>query len=156
MAARQIGPGGNRPAINAALLRELATQHAVDPVYLEKDFILTEIIHAYATGPYGDELVLKGGQALRHIHGSPRFSKDVDYVARRRIEFVALMEALDIKYPRLQLPGEPAGRTSSGFHIEPVAYRGPLGQLDHVEYRGELPFRSGVGAAARALPQPVP
>src|SRR5690242_7547857 len=110
MAARRAASG--TPAVNAALLRELAQQYGVDPVYLEKDFVLTEIIYAYATGPYRDQLILKGGQALRHIHGSPRLSKDVDYVATRRIEFTALMDVLDIRYPRLQLPDEPAGRTS--------------------------------------------
>jgi uncharacterized protein len=141
MAARRPGAAGTR-VVNAALLRDLAEQHGVDAVYLEKDFVLTEIIHAYATGPYGDKLVLKGGQALRHIYGSPRFSKDVDYVATQRIEFAALMEALDIQYPRLQLPTEPAGRTSRGLHIEPIEYRGPLGQWDNVEievsFRGDL------------------
>ncbi|MBI3971546.1 MAG: nucleotidyl transferase AbiEii/AbiGii toxin family protein [Chloroflexi bacterium] len=139
MAARRPGIRSDTPAVNAALLRDLAEQHGVDAVYLEKDFVLTEIIHAYAAGPYGDALVLKGGQALRHIYGSPRFSKDVDYIARRRIEFADLMDALNIRYPRLQLPVEPAGRTSSGLHIEPVEYRGPLGQLDNVEI--EVSFR---------------
>jgi hypothetical protein len=101
--------------------------------------VLTEIIHAYAPGPYGAQLVLKGGQALRHIYGGPRFSKDVDYVATRRIEFDALMAALDIRYPRLQLPPEPAGHTSRGLQIEPIRYRGPLGQWDNVEI--EVSFR---------------
>jgi predicted nucleotidyltransferase component of viral defense system len=149
MAARHPGARGGTPPVNAALLRELAEQRGVDAVYLEKDFVLTEIIHAYATGPHGDQLVLKGGQALRHIYDSPRFSKDVDYVARRRIEFDALMEALHITYPRLQLPAAPAGRTSSGLHIEPVEYRGPLGQWDNVEI--EVSFRRDLALE----PQPV-
>lgn len=35
----------------------------------------------------GSDLVLKGGQALRHVYGSARFSKDVDYAARRRFDY---------------------------------------------------------------------
>lgn len=127
------------PDLNRARLIELAEEVGVDPVYLEKDFVLTEIIHAYATGPHRSQLVLKGGQALRHIYGSRRLSRDADYVARRRIEFEDLRDGLAIRYPRLTLPAGPAGRTARGITIEPIEYRGPLGNRDSVEL--EISFR---------------
>lgn len=49
MAAGRAGAGGTT-TVNAAVLRELAGAHGVDAVYFEKDFVLTEIVHAYATG----------------------------------------------------------------------------------------------------------
>lgn len=122
-------------AVNRALLEDLAEQVGVDPIYLEKDFVLTEIIHAYATGPYREDLILKGGQALRHIHGSARLSKDADYVARRRIEFDDLRGALVTQYPRLTVPQAPVGRSARGFKIRPIGYRGPLGRHDVVELK---------------------
>jgi uncharacterized protein len=125
--------------VNRALLIELAEEIGVDPVYLEKDFVLTEIVHAYATGPHREQLVLKGGQALRHIYGSRRLSRDADYVARRRIEFDDLRHGLAIRYPRLTLPAQPAGRTVRGITIDPIEYRGPLGNRDNVEL--EVSFR---------------
>jgi predicted nucleotidyltransferase component of viral defense system len=125
--------------VNRALLVELAEEIGVDPVYLEKDFVLTEIVHAYATGPHREQLVLKGGQALRHIYGSRRLSRDVDYVARRRMEFDDLRDGLAIRYPRLTVPAQPAGRTARGITIDPIEYRGPLGNRDNVEL--EVSFR---------------
>ena len=119
--------------INRARLIELAEEIGVDPVYLEKDFVLTEIVHAYSTGLYREQLVLKGGQALRHIYGSPRLSRDVDYVARRRIEFEALRAGIDIRFPRLTVPEQPVGRTARGIKIDLIEYRGPLGNRDNVE-----------------------
>ena len=128
--------------MNRARLIELAEELRVDPVYLEKDFVLTEIIHSYATGELADQLVLKGGQALRHIHGSRRLSTDVDYVGRRRLEFDELRGGLTIRYPRLTVPAAPVGRTARGFKVTPITYRGPLGNADRVElevsFRGDL------------------
>lgn len=80
--------------VSRGRLIELGEESSVDPVYLEKDFVLTEIIHAFAIGPHREQLVLKGGQALRHIYGSRRLSRDADYVARRRIEFDDLRDGL--------------------------------------------------------------
>lgn len=117
--------------ITAAFLQDLAQEVGVAPVFLEKDWVLTEIIHACATGPYRDELVLKGGQALRHIYGSERLSVDVDYVARqRRIEVADLIATLAIRQPRLDLPPAPAGPTRYGLSIRPIRYRSPLGIRD--------------------------
>ncbi len=49
--------------INASRLMEFADELGVDPVFLEKDFVLTLIIHSLARGRHGDNLILKGGQA---------------------------------------------------------------------------------------------
>jgi predicted nucleotidyltransferase component of viral defense system len=119
----------------------LAQGLGVAPVFLEKDWVLTEIIHACATGAHREQLVLKGGQALRHIHGSERLSIDVDYVARqRRIEFAELVATLAIRYPRLDLPAAPSGPTRYGLSIRPIRYRSPLGIRDsRVEF--EVSFR---------------
>lgn len=128
--------------MNRARLDELADALDVDPVYLERDFVLTEIIRQLAQGPHGDQLVLKGGQALRHVYGSPRFSKDADYVATRRIEFDDLRGALDVRHPRLTLPQRPEGRTAHSITIAPIRYRSLLGLESTVEvevsFRGDL------------------
>lgn len=130
----------NRPFGYADLV-ELAEQAGIEPVYLEKDLILTTIIRAIATSLYGNELVLKGGQALRHIYGGPRLSKDVDYVAKKRMEFSDLISALSIKQFRMKLPDAPVDRTGRGFRINPISYRGLLGQPDNIEI--EVSFRCG-------------
>lgn len=89
-----------------------------------------------------DQLVLKGGQALRHAYGSKRLSKDVDYVARRRIEFEDLHDALQIQQPRIRLPEAPEGRTQYGFKVRPIAYRALVTHEGTVElevsFRGDL------------------
>ncbi len=77
---------------NPAALQEMAEELDIEPLVLERDWVLTEIIHHLAQQPVGQDLVLKGGQALRHVYGSERFSKDVDYVARRRVEFAELRD----------------------------------------------------------------
>jgi predicted nucleotidyltransferase component of viral defense system len=128
--------------VNYQFLVELAEEIGIEPVYLEKDFVLTEIIRAYAQGIHRDVLVLKGGQALRHIYGSPRLSKDVDFVAKHRIEFDTLRDSLKIRYPKIDFPDAPTGRTSRGYLIRPISYRGPIGIRDSVEmeisFRGDL------------------
>lgn len=53
--------------INPATLQEMAEDLGIDPLALERDWVLTEIIHHLAQQPLGQELVLKGGQALRHV-----------------------------------------------------------------------------------------
>jgi predicted nucleotidyltransferase component of viral defense system len=128
--------------MNRARLNELADALDIDPVYLERDFVLTEIIRRIATGPLGNQLVLKGGLALRHVYGSQRFSKDVDYVATRRIEFDELRDALEIRQPRLTLPERPEGRTARSITLAPIRYRSLLGLESTVEmevsFRGDL------------------
>jgi predicted nucleotidyltransferase component of viral defense system len=131
-------------SVNAVFLQELAQELGVDPGYLEKDWVLTEIIRTLTSSDIGEQLVLKGGQALRHVYGSLRLSKDVDYVARKRIEFAELHDSvLGIRYPRLTLPDQPEGRTKHGFRIRPITYRSPLGRRDNrveveVSFRGDL------------------
>jgi predicted nucleotidyltransferase component of viral defense system len=80
---------------------------------LKKDWVLTEIIFAAATGTLADELVLKGGQALRHI--------------------------LVIRQPPIRLPEVPEGRTRYGFKVRPIAYRALLTREGSVEL--EVSFR---------------
>lgn len=128
--------------INPAALQEVAADLGIDPLVLERDWVLTEIIYHLAQQSVGQDLVLKGGQALRHVYGSERFSKDADYVARRRIEFEELRELLDIRYPALQPPASPAGRTKFGLKIDPIHYTGPLKVRGTVEV--EVSFREEV------------
>ena len=96
--------------INPAVLQEIAHANGVDPLFVERDWELTEIIFHLAQLPRPD-LVLKGGQALRHIYGSDRLSKDIDYVSSHRLNFDELRQQLTIRYPRLRLPTHAAGPT---------------------------------------------
>lgn len=127
----------SRP-VNPAILQETSEAMGVDPLFLERDWVLTEIIFHLAQVPE-QSLVLKGGQALRHIYGSGRLSKDVDYVSSRRLDFAALRQHLSIRYPRLRLPSQPAGPTRYGLTVRPIAYTGPLNVPGTVEV--EISYR---------------
>ncbi len=128
--------------INPATLQEMAEEVGVEPLVLERDWVLTEIVYHLARQPVGAELVLKGGQALRHVYGSGRFSKDVDYVARRRVDFAELRDLLTITYPKLKPPAAPPMSTKFGLKIDPISYTGPLGITGRVEV--EVSFRETI------------
>lgn len=113
--------------INPATLQEMAEEIGVDPLVLERDWVLTEIVYHLARQPVGQDLVLKGGQALRHVYGSGRFSKDVDDVARRRVDFAELRDLLTIRYPTLKPPVVPPLSTTFGLKIDPISYTAPYG-----------------------------
>lgn len=136
--------------MNRVMLEDMAEELGIPAVYLEKDWVLTEIIFAAATGPLADQLVLKGGQALRHIYGSKRLSTDVDYVAPRRIEFESLCDALVIRQPRIRLPEVPEGRTRYGFKVRPIAYRALLTHEGSVEL--EVSFREDLVLEPERVP----
>jgi len=127
---------------NPAALQEMAEELDIEPLVLERDWVLTEIIHHLAQQPVGQDLVLKGGQALRHVYGSERFSKDVDYVARRRVEFAELRDLLTIRYPALRPPVSPPTSTKFGLKIDPISYTGPMRVPGTVEV--EVSFREEV------------
>src|SRR5579871_1102704 len=127
--------------MNPAILQEYAQQAGIDPLILERDWVLTEIIYRLAETT-GTDLVLKGGQALRHVYGSGRFSKDVDYVAGRRLDFDELRAHLTIKYPRLRTPDQPAGPTKFNLTLRPISYVGPLNVRGTVEV--EISYRETV------------
>jgi predicted nucleotidyltransferase component of viral defense system len=135
--------------INPATLQEMAQDLGVDPLALERDWVLTEIIYHLAQQPLGQELVLKGGQALRHVYGSDRFSKDVDYVAHRRVDFADLRDLLSIRYPRLRPPAEPPESTRFGLKIDPITYTGPLRIPGTVEV--EVSFREKIQRTAHSM-----
>jgi len=135
--------------MNPATLQELAEDAGVDPLVLERDWVLTEIIYHLTHQPVGRDLVLKGGQALRHIYGSERFSKDVDYVARRRVDFAELRDLLTIRYPTLRPPATPPTSTKFGLKIDPISYTGPLRSPGMVEV--EVSFREEVQLPVRDM-----
>jgi predicted nucleotidyltransferase component of viral defense system len=132
-----------------ALLQDLAEDLGVPPVILERDWVLTEIVF-HLGEQLGSDLILKGGQALRHVFGSDRFSKDVDYVAQRRLEFDELRASLQIRYPSLRLPTASAGRTRFGLKLEGISYSGPLRIPGSVEV--EVSFREQAELPPQILP----
>jgi len=135
--------------MNPATLQELAEDAGVDPLVLERDWVLTEIIYHLTRQPVGQDLVLKGGQALRHIYGSERFSRDVDYVARRRVDFAELRDLLTIRYPTLRPPATLLTSTKFGLKIDPISYIGPLRSPGTVEV--EVSFREEVQLPVRDM-----
>ncbi len=61
--------------LSYARLVQLAAKRGVPVDYLERDYVLTIVLRRIARTPeLGDQLVLKGGLALRHIYGSHRMS----------------------------------------------------------------------------------
>lgn len=135
-------------AVNPAILQETAEAMGVDLLFLERDWVLTEIIFHLAQRPEY-RLVLKGGRALRHIYGSSRLSKDVDYASSQRLDFDVLRQYLSIRYPRLRLPTQPAGPTKYGLTVRPIAYIGPLNVPGTVEV--EISYRENVALDPRPL-----
>jgi uncharacterized protein len=127
--------------VNPAVLQEMAQSMGVDPLFVERDWVLTEIVFHLAQHPEPG-LVLKGGQALRHIHGSDRLSKDIDYVSSRRLDLEELRQQLNIRYPRLRLPAQAAGPTKYGLTVRPISYTGPLNVPGTVEV--EISYREDV------------
>jgi len=109
--------------VNSFMLQELADELGVQVAFVEKDYVLTQVVYHYSHSDLGQQFILKGGQALRHIYRSPHLSKDVDFVATRRIEFEDLPSLMDIRYPRLRVPDAPAGLTRRGFKLDPIQYR---------------------------------
>lgn len=134
--------------VNPAILQETAEALEVDPLFLERDWVLTEIIFHLTQIPE-QPLVLKGGQALRHLYGSGRLSKDVDYVSSRRLDFEELRQHLQIRYPRLRLPAQAAGPTKFGLTVRPITYTGPLNVPGSVEV--EISYREAVILEPRPL-----
>jgi predicted nucleotidyltransferase component of viral defense system len=135
--------------VNPAMLQEMAEEFGVDPLVLERDWVLTEIIYHLAQQPIGQDLVLKGGQALRHVYGSGRFSKDVDYAARRRVDFADLRDLVTIRYPALRPPVAPPQSTRFGLKIDPISYTGPLRVPATVEV--EVSFREHIQRPALTM-----
>lgn len=58
-------------------LRDIAEEQGLDPARIEKDYVLVSIAAKLAQD-FPTELCLKGGFALRHVHGFSRLSGDVD------------------------------------------------------------------------------
>lgn len=55
-----------------------------------RDSILEAILYSYAADPVlSDNLVLQGGGALHFIYGSPRYSSDLDFVAKDMTAVIA-------------------------------------------------------------------
>jgi len=84
--------------VNRFTLQTLADELGVQVAFVEKDFVLSQVVYHYAHSELAEQFILKGGQALRHIYRSPRLSKDVDFVATRRIEFGDLPSLMEIRY----------------------------------------------------------
>jgi predicted nucleotidyltransferase component of viral defense system len=135
--------------LSPAILQDVANDLGIAPLILERDWVLTEIIFQLAL-QLGPDLILKGGQALRHVYGSARFSKDADYVAMRRLEFDELRASLHIRYPTLHLPTEPAGRTRFGIKVDRIGYVGPMRIPGTVEL--EISFREQAQLPPQVLP----
>lgn len=127
--------------VNPAILQEIAQTVGVDPLAIERDWVLTEIVFHLAQRPEPG-LVLKGGQALRHMYGSDRLSKDIDYVSSRRLDLDELRQHLAIRYPRIRVPSHPAGPTKYGLTVRPITYTGPLNVPGTVEV--EISYREDV------------
>lgn len=78
------------------MLRELAREKAVRLEILEKDYALSYLLVALAETPgLGDQIVLKGGTALRKLYyPGYRFSEDLDYSTVRLGALVADVQTM--------------------------------------------------------------
>ena len=111
--------------VTPAVLQDIALALDVDPLFVKRDWVLTEIVFHLAQRHESD-LVLKGGQALRHIYGSGRLSKDINYVSSRHIDLDGLRQQLNIRYPRVHVPMQAVGSTKYRLTIRPITYTGRL------------------------------
>jgi predicted nucleotidyltransferase component of viral defense system len=111
--------------ISKELLQKLATKHqtGVFPNIMREYFQHVFLSELYKL-PAVDNLLFKGGTALRIIYGSPRFSEDLDFstfkvddqTIKKFVEdlFVSVLAKIEQMGIRVEI-GEKSDRTSGGY-----------------------------------------
>ncbi len=129
-------------------LRQEARRRGVALGALEKDYILTLILHnLYAEKEWQDTLIFKGGTALHRFYLGRRLSLDLDFTASRPLLLSEIQQALEI--PEIQTQIRDAREYHDALTIGRLAFVGPLGHPNSVKI--DISFREKVQRAPHQL-----
>ena len=65
--------------ITVETIQKLATQHQTTAINIAREYCQHLFLSAFYQRHAADQVLFKGGTALRIIYGSPRFSEDLDF-----------------------------------------------------------------------------
>ena len=66
--------------IHSSEISKLAHKFGLGDRTIEKDYILTWVLHAISNSPLNDQMVFKGGTAIKKMYiPEYRFSEDLDF-----------------------------------------------------------------------------
>lgn len=106
-------------------LRQQAMRQGIALGVLEKDYILTLVLHyLYIEDIWRETLVLKGGTALHKLYLGRRLSLDLDFTAQVPVSLEAIRPALEI--PEIQGRIKDAHEYHDALTIDRLGFVGPL------------------------------
>ncbi len=80
--------------IHSSEISKLAHKLGLGDRTIEKDYVLTWVLHAIANSPLKDQIVFKGGTAIKKMYISEyRFSEDLDFTLLDTAQTNALLES---------------------------------------------------------------
>lgn len=88
------------------IVNKLSKELQIAPEFVAREAWEIVILKELFKKNWSDNLVFKGGTALRLAYGSPRFSVDLDFSALKKINpknFFGFMDALVKKYPEVDI-----------------------------------------------------
>jgi len=122
-------------------LRQQAMRQGVALGALEKDYILTLILHhLYAEDAWRETLVLKGGTALHKLYLGRRLSLDLDFTAQEPVSLEAIRPALEV--PEIQGQIKDVREYHDALTIERLGFIGPLQYPNSIKV--DISFREKV------------
>jgi predicted nucleotidyltransferase component of viral defense system len=122
-------------------LRQQAMRQGVALGALEKDYILTLVLHElYADDEWREILVFKGGTALHKFYLGRRLSLDLDFTAQRPVSLEALRPVLEIAEIQGQI--KEAHEYHDALTIERLGFMGPLQHPNSIKI--DISFREKV------------
>ena len=86
--------------------RKLAAELGINVEFVVREFWELAVLDVLLSAGVGNQLVFKGGTALRLAYGSPRFSDDLDFSITRVVsyrEFTSAVQQVVRRYPELEL-----------------------------------------------------
>lgn len=135
--------------IRRAEISKLAHQLGLGDKTIEKDYVLTWLLHAMTESPLKHKLVFKGGTAIKKIYVHDyRFSEDLDFTIRApHLTHIALMGMVEALFPwlrqevNLQLDFDRHDEHQTGNLTLYLNYIGPLqAQLDKRSIKIDFSF----------------
>lgn len=119
-------------------------QMRILPIFVEKDYWVTYVLHTIFSNPIGRDAVFKGGTALSKCYKAiDRFSEDIDFVVLRRdgetdnrlkTKVRAISKAVGIVLPEVKIEGLTVkkGMNRKTAHTYNKEFEGNFGQVRDV------------------------
>ncbi len=90
--------------MDAIAAKNLSAKMQISTDYIVRESYEMLLLKDLFEGPFGADIVFKGGTALRLAYGSPRYSEDLDFDAIRKIDgdrFLAHVQHIGKRYPTI-------------------------------------------------------